>query len=157
VAHVPLCTHISPRQQRTAGERIVKSIAPSIYGHQNIKQGIALALFGGQEKHPSATHRLRGDINMLLLGDPGTAKSQVGGRGGRVGGRIGCWVSWSVAGGQQVGLVRSGMLLQGTLTRLLTGSGKCFSCIMCMSACLLHPGWPAFHFAPPTQLTVAPH
>jgi DNA replicative helicase MCM subunit Mcm2 (Cdc46/Mcm family) len=55
----------------------VKSIAPSIYGHQNIKQGIALAMFGGQEKHPSATHRLRGDINMLLLGDPGTAKSQV--------------------------------------------------------------------------------
>ena len=40
-------------------------------------QGIALAMFGGQEKHPSATHRLRGDINMLLLGDPGTAKSQV--------------------------------------------------------------------------------
>ncbi len=53
------------------------SIAPSIYGHRNIKQGITLALFGGQEKHPSATHRLRGDINMLLLGDPGTAKSQV--------------------------------------------------------------------------------
>ncbi|KAL4856536.1 DNA replication licensing factor MCM2 [Chlorella vulgaris] len=58
------------------GERIVSSIAPSIYGHTNIKQGITLALFGGQEKHPSATHRLRGDINMLLLGDPGTAKSQ---------------------------------------------------------------------------------
>lgn len=58
------------------GERIVASIAPSIYGHKNIKQGITLALFGGQEKHPSATHRLRGDINMLLLGDPGTAKSQ---------------------------------------------------------------------------------
>lgn len=58
------------------GERIAKSIAPSIYGHANIKQGISLALFGGQEKHPSATHRLRGDINMLLLGDPGTAKSQ---------------------------------------------------------------------------------
>lgn len=58
------------------GERIAKSIAPSIYGHVNIKTGIALALFGGQEKHPSGTHRLRGDINMLLLGDPGTAKSQ---------------------------------------------------------------------------------
>lgn len=42
----------------------------------NIKTGIALALFGGQEKHPQGKHRLRGDINMLLLGDPGTAKSQ---------------------------------------------------------------------------------
>lgn len=58
------------------GERIIKSIAPSIYGHANIKRAIALSLFGGQEKHPSATHRLRGDINVLLLGDPGTAKSQ---------------------------------------------------------------------------------
>ena len=38
--------------------------------------GIALALFGGQEKNSAGTHRLRGDINMLLLGDPGTAKSQ---------------------------------------------------------------------------------
>jgi DNA replicative helicase MCM subunit Mcm2 (Cdc46/Mcm family) len=38
--------------------------------------GIALALFGGQAKHPSGAHRLRGDINLLLLGDPGTAKSQ---------------------------------------------------------------------------------
>jgi hypothetical protein len=60
-----------PPPRAAAGERIVESIAPSIYGHANIKQGIALALFGGQEKHPSATHRLRGDINMLLLGDPG--------------------------------------------------------------------------------------
>lgn len=42
----------------------------------NIKTGIALALFGGQEKHAQGDHRLRGDINMLLLGDPGTAKSQ---------------------------------------------------------------------------------
>ena len=59
-----------------AGERICKSIAPSIYGHANIKTGIALALFGGQAKQPSGAHRLRGDINLLLLGDPGTAKSQ---------------------------------------------------------------------------------
>lgn len=59
-----------------AAERICKSIAPSIYGHRNIKTAIALALFGGQEKHPSGSHRLRGDINVLLLGDPGVAKSQ---------------------------------------------------------------------------------
>jgi len=58
------------------GERIAASIAPSIYGHADIKRGLALALFGGQEKTRGGAHRLRGDINVLLLGDPGTAKSQ---------------------------------------------------------------------------------
>ncbi|GFZ20970.1 minichromosome maintenance (MCM2/3/5) family protein [Actinidia rufa] len=58
------------------GEKIVKSIAPSIYGHEDIKTAIALAMFGGQEKNVQGKHRLRGDINVLLLGDPGTAKSQ---------------------------------------------------------------------------------
>ncbi|XP_022720869.1 DNA replication licensing factor MCM2 isoform X2 [Durio zibethinus] len=58
------------------GERIIKSIAPSIYGHEDIKTAIALAMFGGQEKNIEGKHRLRGDINVLLLGDPGTAKSQ---------------------------------------------------------------------------------
>ncbi|XP_060184338.1 DNA replication licensing factor MCM2 [Lycium barbarum] len=57
-------------------ERIFKSIAPSIYGHEDIKTAIALAMFGGQEKNVEGKHRLRGDINILLLGDPGTAKSQ---------------------------------------------------------------------------------
>ncbi|EPS66794.1 hypothetical protein M569_07979, partial [Genlisea aurea] len=57
-------------------ERIIKSIAPSIYGHEHIKTAIALAMFGGQEKVVEGKHRLRGDINLLLLGDPGTAKSQ---------------------------------------------------------------------------------
>ncbi|KAI9592406.1 MCM-domain-containing protein [Syncephalis fuscata] len=58
------------------GQRIIKSIAPSIYGHRDIKTGIALALFGGCPKDIQGKHRLRGDINMLMLGDPGTAKSQ---------------------------------------------------------------------------------
>ncbi|XP_043724687.1 DNA replication licensing factor MCM2 [Telopea speciosissima] len=58
------------------GERVIKSIAPSIYGHEDIKTAIALAMFGGQEKNVEGKHRLRGDINVLLLGDPGTAKSQ---------------------------------------------------------------------------------
>jgi len=57
-------------------KRIMKSIAPSIHGHEDIKLGIALALFGGQEKFVKGKTRLRGDINMLLLGDPGVAKSQ---------------------------------------------------------------------------------
>ena len=58
------------------GKRIIKSIAPSIYGHQGIKTAIALSLFGGVSKDVGGKHRIRGDINVLLLGDPGTAKSQ---------------------------------------------------------------------------------
>lgn len=60
-------------------ERIIKSVAPSIYGHKHIKTAMALSLFGGCAKQGGAqgTHRVRGDINVLLLGDPGTAKSQI--------------------------------------------------------------------------------
>jgi DNA replication licensing factor MCM2 len=57
-------------------KRIFKSIAPSIYGHENIKTAIALSLFGGCPKNINRKHPIRGDINVLLLGDPGTAKSQ---------------------------------------------------------------------------------
>lgn len=58
------------------GERIVASMAPSIFGHDYIKRAMALALFGGESKNPGQKHKLRGDINVLLCGDPGTAKSQ---------------------------------------------------------------------------------
>jgi DNA replication licensing factor MCM2 len=53
---------------------IYGSIAPSIYGHSNVKRGLALSMFGGVAVE--GLHRVRGDINVLLLGDPGTAKSQ---------------------------------------------------------------------------------
>jgi len=56
--------------------RIFASIGPSIYGHEDIKRGIAMSLFGGEAKNPGGKHKLRGDINILLCGDPGTAKSQ---------------------------------------------------------------------------------
>ncbi|KXS20072.1 MCM-domain-containing protein [Gonapodya prolifera JEL478] len=59
------------------GQRIIKSVAPSIYGHDDVKTAVALALFGGVPKNPQNKHRIRGDINLLLLGDPGTAKSQI--------------------------------------------------------------------------------
>ena len=58
------------------GELIVESIAPSIYGCEDVKRAVALAMFGGQEKDINGKHHVRGDINCLLLGDPGVAKSQ---------------------------------------------------------------------------------
>ena len=58
-------------------DKIVNSIAPSIYGHDDIKTAVALSLFGGVSKEAQGKHKIRGDINVLLLGDPGTAKSQI--------------------------------------------------------------------------------
>ncbi len=59
-------------------KKIIKSIAPSLYGQESAKTAIALSLFGGCSKDSGRTgHRVRGDINCLLLGDPGTAKSQL--------------------------------------------------------------------------------
>ncbi|KAI0134788.1 MCM2/3/5 family protein [Xylariales sp. AK1849] len=58
-------------------DKLVNSIAPSIYGHTDIKTAVALSLFGGVAKIAKGSHHVRGDINVLLLGDPGTAKSQV--------------------------------------------------------------------------------
>lgn len=57
--------------------RISDSIAPSIYGSQDIKKAIACLLFGGSRKRLPDGLTRRGDINVLLLGDPGTAKSQL--------------------------------------------------------------------------------
>lgn len=55
---------------------LVNSIAPSIYGHHHIKTAIALSMFGGERQNINGSHTIRGDINVLLLGDPGLAKSQ---------------------------------------------------------------------------------
>jgi DNA replication licensing factor MCM2 len=57
-------------------DKITASIAPSIFGHDDIKTALALSMFGGNPKDVGGKHRIRGDINVLLLGDPGTAKSQ---------------------------------------------------------------------------------
>ncbi|KAJ6574706.1 MCM-domain-containing protein [Mycena capillaripes] len=58
-------------------ERFAKSVGPSIYGSLDIKKAITCLLFGGSKKILPDGMRLRGDINVLLLGDPGTAKSQL--------------------------------------------------------------------------------
>ena len=54
-----------------------RSIAPSIYGSLDIKRAIACLLIGGARKRLPDGLTRRGDINLLLLGDPGTAKSQL--------------------------------------------------------------------------------
>ena len=56
---------------------IAKSIAPSIFGSEDIKKAISCLLFGGSRKILPDGLTRRGDINVLLLGDPGTAKSQL--------------------------------------------------------------------------------
>ncbi len=58
-------------------ERIYASIAPSIHGHELIKESIALLLFGGVGKVLPDGTRLRGRSNILIIGDPGTGKSQM--------------------------------------------------------------------------------
>lgn len=58
-------------------EKIISSIAPSIYGHNHIKTAIACSLFSGVRKQVEGKHHhIRGDINVLIVGDPGLAKSQ---------------------------------------------------------------------------------
>ena len=58
-------------------QKFADSIAPSIYGNKDIKKAIACLLMGGSKKILPDGMKLRGDINVLLLGDPGTAKSQL--------------------------------------------------------------------------------
>lgn len=58
-------------------DKVIDSMAPNIYGHRDIKTAVACSLFGGVPKNINGKHNIRGDINVLLLGDPGTAKSQV--------------------------------------------------------------------------------
>jgi DNA replication licensing factor MCM5 len=58
-------------------DKIAKSIGGSIYGGEDIKKAIALLLFGGSSKKLPDGMKLRGEINILLLGDPSTAKSQM--------------------------------------------------------------------------------
>ena len=58
-------------------EKLVKSIAPSIYGHEAVKEAITLQLFGGVKKVLPNDQRIRGNVHLLLVGDPGVAKSQM--------------------------------------------------------------------------------
>ncbi|KAJ8637003.1 hypothetical protein MRB53_011270 [Persea americana] len=59
--------------------QMLQSICPSIYGHELVKAGITLALFGGVQKHSKDQNKVpvRGDIHVIVVGDPGLGKSQL--------------------------------------------------------------------------------
>ena len=57
--------------------RLANSIAPEIYGHEDVKRVLLLLLVGGVDKQTGDGLKIRGDINVCLMGDPGVAKSQL--------------------------------------------------------------------------------
>ncbi|CAN8259931.1 unnamed protein product [Cochlearia groenlandica] len=59
--------------------RILHSVCPSIYGHEIVKAGMTLSLFGGVRKHSMDMNKVpvRGDIHVIIVGDPGLGKSQL--------------------------------------------------------------------------------
>ncbi len=77
---------ISPEEEQKIKEfaqdpavvrKLVNSVAPSIYGHDQVKEALLMQMFGGiRKKHDDGVVR-RGDIHILLVGDPGAAKSQM--------------------------------------------------------------------------------
>ena len=61
-------------------EYLSRSIAPSIFGMDDVKKGVLLQMFGGTHKFTAnkpGSPKIRGDINVLLVGDPGVSKSQL--------------------------------------------------------------------------------
>lgn len=58
-------------------QKLAQSIAPEIYGHEDVKKALLVLLVGGVTKVTGDGMKIRGDLNICLMGDPGVAKSQL--------------------------------------------------------------------------------
>jgi replicative DNA helicase Mcm len=88
-------------------EKLRDSIAPSVWGYKEIKESLLLQLFGGVQKKQSEGQKTRGDIHILMIGDPGVAKSVI----------LGFMASISPKGRYVVGKSTSGAGLTATVVR----------------------------------------
>jgi DNA replication licensing factor MCM6 len=74
---IEISEHTNTTAQRDCFDVLAKAIAPSVEGHLQVKKGILLMLIGAMRKVTAEeSMKLRGDINVLLVGDPATGKSQ---------------------------------------------------------------------------------
>ncbi|XP_030303403.1 DNA replication licensing factor MCM3 [Calypte anna] len=76
-ADVAKIKRFSKNRSKDIFDQLARSLAPSIHGHEYIKKAILCMLLGGVEKVLENGSRIRGDINILLIGDPSVAKSQL--------------------------------------------------------------------------------
>merc|ERR1712176_241903 len=72
-----LSEHIGPGGKKDCFDVLARAVAPQIHGHLEVKKGILLMLIGALPKKTDEGIKLRGDLNVCLLGDPATAKSNI--------------------------------------------------------------------------------